>query len=59
MILFRSSAGIEGECDMFDYLEDPTLIPIEVELRQQGEGREAVCGQASCTWFELEQDVRH
>ena len=31
-------SAMEGDCDMVKYLEDPSLMPVDVELRKQEGG---------------------
>jgi hypothetical protein len=36
------SKGVEGDCEILKYLEDPALMPVQAETRRQ-HGGESVC----------------
>ena len=36
------SKGVEGDCEILKYLEDPALMPVQAETRRQ-HGVESVC----------------
>ena len=53
LLYLKIFIGIEGDCSMFDYLEEeaPTLAPVDVTAERKGQrGADGACGAGGCSY---------